>query len=229
MIASGGGAGAADPAAFALELATAPDADAVATTDGSAGALAAAGAALEAPLSHADITRSPKLAAIHARMRQGLPHGGYNRAPLVTPSFTPISSTIGGVLLGVAASALLLANGEVCGISGIMGGAAFARRGERVWRIVFLAGLLAGGALVAWADRSALAVASEQSTWLAGLSGALVGIGTRMGDGCTSGHGLCGIARFSGRSIVATLVFMATGAATVFVVRHVLGVAAGAP
>ncbi len=147
----------------------------------------------------------------------------------MTSSFTPVSATIGGILLGIAASTLLLANGEVCGISGILGGAAFAKRADRAWRMVFLAGLLAGGALVAWADRSALAVASEQSIWLAAVSGVVVGIGTRMGDGCTSGHGLCGIARFSGRSIVATLVFMATGAGTVFVVRHVLGVAAGAP
>ncbi|HEX8796272.1 MAG TPA: YeeE/YedE thiosulfate transporter family protein [Polyangiaceae bacterium] len=147
----------------------------------------------------------------------------------MSSSFTPVSSTLGGVLLGIAASALLLANGEICGISGIMGSAAFARRGDRVWRLVFLAGLLAGGAIVAWADRPALAVASEQSMGLAALSGVLVGVGTRMGEGCTSGHGLCGIARFSGRSIVATLVFMATGAATVFVLRHVIGVAAGVP
>jgi uncharacterized membrane protein YedE/YeeE len=147
----------------------------------------------------------------------------------VTPSFTPVSSTLGGILLGIAASTLLLANGDVCGISGILGGAAFAKRGDRLWRIVFLAGLLAGGALVAGVDRSALATASEQSIWLAALSGVVVGIGTRMGEGCTSGHGLCGVARFSGRSIVATLVFMATGAATVFVVRHVVGVSAGAP
>lgn len=147
----------------------------------------------------------------------------------MTSSFTPVSSTIGGVLLGIAASTLLLSNGDVCGISGILGGAAFARRANRVWRIVFLAGLLAGGVLVAWADRSALALASEQSIWLATASGVLVGIGTRMGEGCTSGHGLCGIARFSGQSMVATLVFMATGAATVFVVRHVLGAGVGAP
>lgn len=147
----------------------------------------------------------------------------------MTPNFTPVSSTLGGVLLGIAASTLLLANGEVCGISGILGGAAFDKRGGRLWRTVFLAGLLAGGALVAWVDRSALATASEQSLWLAAVSGVVVGIGTRMGEGCTSGHGLCGIARFSGRSIAATLVFMATGAATVFVVRHVLGIAAGTP
>jgi uncharacterized membrane protein YedE/YeeE len=147
----------------------------------------------------------------------------------MTSSFTPVSSTIGGVLLGIAASMLLLANGEVCGISSILGGAAFARRTDRFWRIVFLAGLLSGGAIVAWADRSALALASEQSIWLAAVSGAVVGVGTRMGEGCTSGHGLCGIARFSVRSIVATVVFMATGAATVFLMRHVLGAAAGAP
>jgi uncharacterized protein len=147
----------------------------------------------------------------------------------MTPSFTPVSSTIGGVLLGFAASMLMLANGEVCGISGILGGAAFARGADRVWRLVFLAGLLVGGAVVAWVDRPALAFASEQSTWLAAISGVLVGIGTRMGGGCTSGHGLCGIARFSGRSTLATLVFMATGAVTVFVLRHVLGAGTGAP
>lgn len=226
MIASGGGAGAADAVALAVTLAlgTADDDGAAETAEGSA-----VGAALDAPLSHADSTRSPTPAAIHARMRQGLSHGRYNRPSRVTPSFTPVSSTLGGILLGIAASTLLLANGEVCGISGILGGAAFSRRGDRVWRVVFLAGLLAGGALVAWVDRSALATASEQSIGLAAVSGIVVGIGTRMGEGCTSGHGLCGIARFSGRSIVATLVFMATGAATVFVVRHVLGTAGGAP
>jgi uncharacterized membrane protein YedE/YeeE len=227
MIASGGGAGAADPVALALATAAGAEVAADGTADGSAGALAA-GAALEAPLSQADTKRSPTAAAMHARMRQGY-HMNATIVRPMTSSFTPVSSTIGGVLLGIAASLLLLANGEVCGISGILGGAAFTKRADRLWRIVFLAGLLAGGALVAWADRPALALASEQSIWLAAVSGVLVGVGTRMGEGCTSGHGLCGIARFSGRSIVATLVFMATGAATVFVVRHVLGAGAGAP
>src|SRR5579883_1886572 len=112
MIASGGGAGAAD----AVEVALAAAADAVATADGSTDALPA-GAVLDAPLSHAaDVTKRPTIAAIHARMRQGLSQGRYNRPPLMTSSFTPVSSTIGGALLGIAASTLLLANGHVCGI-----------------------------------------------------------------------------------------------------------------
>ena len=142
--------------------------------------------------------------------------------------FTPLSSTLGGLLLGLASSFLFLANGRICGISGIVGGIPSAPGGDCAWRTVFLAGLLSGGLLLALFDRSLLALASEQTVSVAIASGLLVGVGTRLGSGCTSGHGLCGIARFSRRSLVATCVFMATGALTVFVVRHVLHLGGGA-
>jgi uncharacterized membrane protein YedE/YeeE len=136
--------------------------------------------------------------------------------------FTPIASTLGGVLLGVAASLLFVANGRILGISDIVGALPFARGAERPWRLTFLAGLLSGGLLVLALSRDALALADEQSTQVAIAAGVLVGVGTRMANGCTSGHGLCGLARFSKRSLSATLVFMASGAAAVFLVRHVL-------
>ena len=137
-------------------------------------------------------------------------------------TFTPVASTLGGLLVGVAASLLFAADGRILGISGILGALPFAH-GDRAWRALFLLGLAVGGVLVALLSPGRLALASEQTTAIAVVSGALVGYGTRLGNGCTSGHGLCGIARFSRRSIVATVVFVATGMATVFVVRHVLG------
>jgi uncharacterized membrane protein YedE/YeeE len=125
-------------------------------------------------------------------------------------------------MLGVASSVLLLFNGRILGISGIVGRLPAAPAGDRAWRVVFLAGLLCGGAAVALFDRGLLASAAEQTTGVAIVAGLLVGVGTRLANGCTSGHGLCGIARLSKRSIAATAVFMATGAATVFVARHLL-------
>lgn len=134
--------------------------------------------------------------------------------------FTPWAACAGGALLGVAASILFALNGRILGISGIVGRLPSAT-GDRAWRVVFLAGLLTGGVAFALLDRGALATASEGGWPLALAAGALVGVGTRMSNGCTSGHGLCGLARLSPRSLVATLVFMATGAITVFVARHV--------
>ena len=138
--------------------------------------------------------------------------------------FTPVSAVAGGLLLGVASSILLLANGRVCGISGIVGGIPLAPPGERAWRVLFLAGLLSGGLALLLFDPGMLALASEQTVGVAVGAGVLVGLGTRLGNGCTSGHGLCGIARPSPRSMVATAVFMATGALTVAVMRHLLRV-----
>jgi uncharacterized membrane protein YedE/YeeE len=144
-------------------------------------------------------------------------------------AFTPLAATLGGLLLGVASSLLFLANGRILGVSGIVGELPSAPAGDRLWRVVFLAGLLSGGAMFALLRPGALAGAAEQTVGFAIASGVLVGAGTRLGNGCTSGHGLCGIARVSRRSIVATCVFMAAAAATVFVVRHVLHLpAAGA-
>jgi uncharacterized membrane protein YedE/YeeE len=142
--------------------------------------------------------------------------------------FTPLTATLGGLLLGVAASLLFVANGRILGISGIVGQIPITTGSDRSWRRVFLAGLLTGGAVLALVDRSLLASASEQSVTAALAAGALVGFGTRLGSGCTSGHGLCGIARLSKRSITATLVFMGTAAITVFIVRHVLHLGGGA-
>jgi uncharacterized membrane protein YedE/YeeE len=137
--------------------------------------------------------------------------------------FTPWASLLGGVLLGLASSLLFAANGRICGISGIVGGIPVALSNDRGWRVVFLAGLLSGGALLLVFDRGVLAWASEQSVSVAIVAGVLVGVGTRLGNGCTSGHGLCGIARLSPRSVVATVVFMLAGGVTVYLVRHVLG------
>lgn len=139
-----------------------------------------------------------------------------------------VAATLGGLLLGIASSLLFLAKGRILGISGIVGGLPFVKAGDRQWRLVFLAGLFAGALALLLVNRRALASAGEQSVSFAVVAGALVGVGTRLGKGCTSGHGLCGIARLSRRSIVATCIFMTTGALTVFVVRHLLHLAQGA-
>lgn len=135
--------------------------------------------------------------------------------------FTPFASTAGGLLIGLAAVILLLGIGRVAGVSGILGAATFAGPRDG-WRLAFLLGLPLGAAVVATL-RSGAPI--DIDTGRAGLvvAGLLVGFGTQLGSGCTSGHGVCGIARGSGRSIAATLVFMATGFATVYVVRHLAG------
>jgi uncharacterized protein len=147
---------------------------------------------------------------------------GQGYARRMTGHFTPLSATVGGVLLGIAASLLFALNGRILGISGIVGGIPLAAPGERSWRWLFLAGLLVGALALRLFDPEALPAASEQTVPVAVAAGILVGVGTRMGNGCTSGHGLCGLARLSKRSLVATLVFMGVAALTVFVVRHVL-------
>jgi uncharacterized protein len=128
-----------------------------------------------------------------------------------------LASLFGGILIGVSASLLLLAQGRIAGVSGVMGGLLKRRPGDLAWRLLFLAGLAAGGLLVA--PRASLPHAPAPLMVAAGL---LVGFGTRLGGGCTSGHGVCGIGHLSRRSIIATFTFMASGALTVFVVRHVL-------
>jgi uncharacterized protein len=136
-------------------------------------------------------------------------------------NFTPASALLGGVLIGVAASALLLLNGRVLGISGIVGGLLPPRGGDVQWRLWFIAGLLVPP-LALGLSRTMTAPAFPSSLWLTILAGALVGFGSRMGSGCTSGHGICGMARLSKRSIVATLCFVLSGFLTVYVLRHVL-------
>ena len=138
--------------------------------------------------------------------------------------FTPLASGLGGVLLGVASSLLFLTNGRILGVSGIVGGLPAALSGDRLWRVVFLAGMLTGGLALLLASPGSLALASESTVPVALGAGVLVGVGTRLSNGCTSGHGLCGLARLSRRSLVATLVFMACAAMTVLLVRHVLHV-----
>nr|WP_262925097.1 YeeE/YedE family protein [Pseudomonas protegens] len=137
-------------------------------------------------------------------------------------NFTPWSSLAGGALIGLAASLFVVANGRIAGISGLLGGV-LQRGSEGVGeKALFLLGLLV--APVLWGLFIALPKIEFQGGWL-GLLGAglLVGIGTRYGSGCTSGHGVCGLSRLSPRSMIATGCFMASGFATVFVVRHVLG------
>jgi hypothetical protein len=139
---------------------------------------------------------------------------------IVAPHAGPLA---GGVLIGLAAAALLLLEGKIAGISGIVAGLAQPKRGDVGWRAAFLLGLLAGGgALLAWRPE-ALGPPTVAPTVTFVLAGLLVGAGTRLGNGCTSGHGVCGVGRGSARSLVATATFMTTGAATVFLVRHVLG------
>ena len=139
-------------------------------------------------------------------------------------NFTPVSALAGGVLIGLASVWLLAASGRIAGISGILHGLFADPPGDRAWRMAFLGGLLAAGA--AWHLLGGPAPVREGFGlgWVA-LAGLLVGYGTRVGGGCTSGHGVCGLGRFSARSLVAVAVFMATGMAAVFVTRHVIGVA----
>jgi uncharacterized protein len=140
----------------------------------------------------------------------------------VSDAFAPLPALVGGILIGLAASALLLFDGKIAGISGIVGGLVLPRRGDVGWRASFVAGLLAGGVLLRVSHPAAMAPSFDIPPAAIVLAGLLVGVGTRVGGGCTSGHGVCGISRGSIRSLAATVTFMATGAITVFVVRHLL-------
>lgn len=136
-------------------------------------------------------------------------------------AFTPAASLLGGVLIGLAASLLLLVAGRIAGISGILGGLLRVQKGDAAWRVAFLFGLIAAPWLFALvANARPIRIDASLPAILA--AGFLVGIGTRYGAGCTSGHGVCGISRLSPRSMAATAVFMAAGFVTVFVLRHVL-------
>jgi uncharacterized protein len=136
--------------------------------------------------------------------------------------FTPFAALLGGALIGAAASVLIFGAGRILGAAGIFAGALETRGADDAWRLWLVAGLLLapGVAHLAW-GAAAPAVTSPAATLA--VSGLLVGFGSRLGSGCTSGHGVCGLARLSPRSMAATLVFMAAGFATVFFVRHVLG------
>ncbi len=141
-------------------------------------------------------------------------------------NFTPFSAFSGGILIGLAATLLLLFNGRIAGVSGIMGGMMNADRKELFWRTAFLAGIVIGAFLFNQIKPGFYQPRENFPVWLLAFGGFLVGFGTRMGNGCTSGHAVCGIARFSVRSIAATLTFMASGFLTVYIIRHVLEVSA---
>ena len=138
-------------------------------------------------------------------------------------NFTPVSAFSGGILIGLAASLLLLFNGRIAGISGMMSGLINAPRSEFYWRVAFLVGIVLGAFLFHQLKPDFYQPRANFPIWLLALGGFLVGFGTRMGNGCTSGHAVCGIARLSLRSIVATATFMLGGFITVYIVRHILG------
>ncbi|HEX7852067.1 MAG TPA: YeeE/YedE family protein [Sphingobium sp.] len=137
--------------------------------------------------------------------------------------FTPYSALLGGALIGLSAALLWIANGRIAGISGIVGGVLAPARGDAAWRATFLAGLIAAPLLYRAAGRALPDLATPAPLIVVVAAGLLVGFGTRLGSGCTSGHGVCGIARLSPRSLAATGVFLITAAVTVYVARHVVG------
>lgn len=138
--------------------------------------------------------------------------------------FQPVAGLIGGLLIGTAASVFVLLAGRVAGISGIVAGGFAARGSDLAWRIAFIAGLVVGPLLLAAASGVPVNVQVPASAGGLVVAGLLVGFGSRLGAGCTSGHGVCGISRLSPRSIAATVVFVLTGMVTVFMVRHLMGV-----
>lgn len=136
-----------------------------------------------------------------------------------TTAFTPGAALAGGLLIGLAAAVFVLFNGRIAGISGILGGLLKPRRGDIGWRLAFIGGLIAAPIIYAlfW---KLPAIEIEANPVVLIAAGLIVGFGTRMGSGCTSGHGVCGISRLSLRSVAATFIFMAAGFLTVFLVRH---------
>jgi uncharacterized protein len=138
-------------------------------------------------------------------------------------NFTPVSAAIGGVLIGLSAVLLMLSTGRIAGISGIFSGLLNMRGEDKGWRVAFIAGLILAP-VIAGLIGHAMAPPKLPANWAVIIAaGLLVGFGTRLGAGCTSGHGICGIGRLSPRSIVATIVFMVVAIITVAVTRHVLG------
>ena len=137
--------------------------------------------------------------------------------------FTPWSALVGGMLIGLAAAMFALLNGRVAGISGVLGGLFKPTRGDIGWRVAFIVGLVAAS-LVYRLFATLPAVQIDASYVALVVAGLLVGVGTRYGSGCTSGHGVCGLSRLSPRSLVATLSFMGAGFVTVFVLRHLFSI-----
>jgi uncharacterized membrane protein YedE/YeeE len=137
-------------------------------------------------------------------------------------AFTPGASLAGGALIGLAAALLVLLNGRIAGVSGVLGGLLQPRRGDVGWRVAFVLGLV-GAPLVYTLVAALPAPRIDAGCGALIVAGLLVGVGTRYGAGCTSGHGVCGLSRLSPRSLVATLAFMGAGFATVYVLRHLIG------
>ena len=137
-------------------------------------------------------------------------------------NFTPLSALLGGALIGLAAAAMWWLLGRIAGVSNILGGVIISGKERRGWRIAFLAGLLLAGILAAALFPSAVQFQLDAGYAQVILAGLLVGFGTQLGSGCTSGHGVCGVSRFSPRSLVATGAFMVAGILVVYVVRQVL-------
>lgn len=138
-------------------------------------------------------------------------------------NFTPISAFFGGVLIGLSVVLLLLTNGRIAGVSGVVGGLLASKIRDIGWRLAFILGLIAAPLLYAAVAGGVPPIAVASSSGLLIVAGLLVGFGARLGSGCTSGHGVAGIARLSPRSFVATGVFLTAGMVTVFVTRHVMG------
>jgi uncharacterized membrane protein YedE/YeeE len=138
--------------------------------------------------------------------------------------FTPYTALGGGVLIGAAAVLLLYLNGRIAGISGILNGALARHKGDTAWRVAFLLGMMAGGGAFWWLTPHAFEPRQGFPVPMLLVAGFLVGFGTRLGSGCTSGHGVCGLGRRSLRSLVATATFVGFGMLTVYVTRHLLGV-----
>lgn len=140
-------------------------------------------------------------------------------------NFTPLNAVLGGLLIGVAATLMLWTSGRIAGISGILTGVLLPNKADTPWKAIFLAGLLLGPIGTILISGRELDISVQATPLLSIIAGLLVGFGTRLGSGCTSGHGICGIARFSRRSFLATAVFMGCAIVTVFITKHVLGVA----
>jgi uncharacterized membrane protein YedE/YeeE len=138
-------------------------------------------------------------------------------------NFTPLAALFGGILIGLSASAMLLLDGKIVGISGILAGVLKPVINDTLWRICFLAGLFAGGLLLRILLPGAFDFGIIRPLPLLTVAGLLVGFGTRLGSGCTSGHGVCGVSRLSPRSLVATGTFIVAGALVVFLVNHLMG------
>ena len=140
-------------------------------------------------------------------------------------NFTPFSAMAGGALIGISVTLLLLFNGRIAGVSGIMNGVFFAPKNDRLWRLIFLSGLILGAFIFQLLVPDFNVPRQNYPLLLLGLGGFLVGFGARMANGCISGHGICGLANLSIRSLLATLTFMLVGIMTVYIIRHLLELA----